>query len=402
MDRPSIDGRRRKKTERTGRTSSSSATLPSLRTSQAPSKLRPASPPSTNPWACPKRISVASQDFPPLPGTTSPALQAESAATRSSRTSSASSCPLTGDVSQVEPTACSVSSCSDSSRHIFVAAAPRATESLWKRPFGADVVVHTDTMTFEVHRNIVEPESGWFRDNLPPPNPDGSPVKVYLACATEAAAFCLRFIYTGRVEICDIDSAHPWNSIHLPRCVLGYCAAAFLRVSKMAAHLLRIVEKTSTDLATLVTTDYFHRNMNNSELMDFSWHFQNALDILYNERCHKLMMPMRLAMAGLLDATLFWLARQPGFIHLLQTTWQRFPQTILLDQAEYRRLVKQRNGTPKSPVPNEAALEKLFGNRNSGEATVDAGFVDDSPSRTVLSSRGRAQTWCRRPRGSSL
>lgn len=43
-------------------------------------------------------------------------------------------------------------------------------DSLWKHPFGADVVVHTDTMSFRVHRNIVEPESGWFRDNLPPPN----------------------------------------------------------------------------------------------------------------------------------------------------------------------------------------------------------------------------------------
>ncbi|KAH7163281.1 hypothetical protein B0J13DRAFT_601818 [Dactylonectria estremocensis] len=400
MDRPSIDGRRRKKTEQKGKTASSSAT--SSRTSQAPAKLRPASPPSTNPWACPQRTSVASQDFPPLPSATSSEPKAQRADTTSSRASSTSSCPPTGDVSQVVPTACSISTCSDSSRHILEAAASRATESLWKRPFGADVVVHTDTMTFEVHRNIVEPESGWFRDNLPPPNPDGSPVKVYLACATEAAAFCLRFIYTGRVEICDIDSAHPWNSIHLPRCVLGYCAAAFLRVSKMAAHLLRIVEKTSAELATLVTTDYLHRNLNDSELMDFSWHFQNALDILYNERCHHLMMPMRLAMAGLLDATLFWLVRQPGFIHLLQTTWQRFPQTILLDQAEYRRLVKQRNGTTKSPVPNEAALEKLFGNGKSREVIVDAEVVDSSPSRTALSSRGRAQTWCRRPRGSSL
>ncbi|KAH6997801.1 hypothetical protein BKA56DRAFT_664466 [Ilyonectria sp. MPI-CAGE-AT-0026] len=260
-------------------------------------------------------------------------------------------------------------------------------------------------MSFRVHRNIVEPESGWFRDNLPPPNLDGSPVKVRLGCTAEAAAHCLRFMYTGRIDICDIDPSCPWSIIHLPRCVLGYCAAVFLRVSRMAAHLLRIVEKTSVELGTLVTTRYLHQNLDDYEWVEFSWHYQNALDILYAQGSQTLMMPMRLAMVSVLDTTLFWLVRHPAFINLLQTTWQHFPNTLLLDQAEYRRLLKENNPTTKSPVPTEAALEKLFA-KEEIESTIKnecaiPGTADLSAGRAVLASRGRAQSWYRR-RGSSL
>ncbi|KAF7542504.1 hypothetical protein G7Z17_g11507 [Cylindrodendrum hubeiense] len=203
-------------------------------------------------------------------------------------------------------------------------------------------------MTFRVHRNIVEPESGWFRENLPPPNSDGSPVKVHLDCATEAAAYCLRFIYTGM----------------------------FLRVSRMAAHLLRIVERTSAELGTLVTTHYLHQTLDDSEWAEFFWHYQNALGILHHEGPHALMMPMRLAMAGVLDATLFWLVRQPAFINLLQTTRQLFPHTLLLDQAEYRRLLKEHNSTTNSPVPTEAGLKKLFEKAAIGDTIDDAATLE--------------------------
>ncbi|KPM45486.1 hypothetical protein AK830_g1038 [Neonectria ditissima] len=398
MNRASIDGRPWKK-----------PIVPSTaasRKAEASKKLRPASPPTTSPWARRQATTVACDEFPPLPNASRSAVVAQDEASSSSPSSSASSFPQTGDVSQVALTTRSVSTCSDASRHILEAAAPRATEKLWERPFGADVVVHTGTMTFRVHRNIVEPESGWFRDNLPPPNPDGSPVKVHLNCAAEAAAHCLRFMYTGRTEICEPDLNHPWNVFHLPRCVLGYCAAVFLRVSRMAAHLLQIVEKTSTELGTMVTTHYLHKTLDDSEWMEFSWNYQNALDILYHQGPHTLMMPMRLAMAGIFDATLFWLAQQPVFMHLLRTTWQRCLYTLLLDQAEYRRLLRELNPSTNSPIPDEAELKKLFANdemENIAEDEAGNSGTEDMPMcRDVVASRGRAKSRNRRPRGSSL
>lgn len=35
---------------------------------------------------------------------------------------------------------------------------------------GADIAVYAGDMIFSVHRNIVVAHSGWFKDNLPPPN----------------------------------------------------------------------------------------------------------------------------------------------------------------------------------------------------------------------------------------
>jgi hypothetical protein len=97
---------------------------------------------------------------------------------------------LGNDIVQPAPSIRSISPVSNTSsttRQLFEAAAPRATEksatlqvlsktrkltfhSLWRTPFGADVLVRTGNILIKVHRNIVVPQSGWFRDNLPPPN----------------------------------------------------------------------------------------------------------------------------------------------------------------------------------------------------------------------------------------
>lgn len=42
-------------------------------------------------------------------------------------------------------------------------------DGLWKNPVGADIHVRTSTKSFFVHRDIVTGQSGWFRDNVPPP-----------------------------------------------------------------------------------------------------------------------------------------------------------------------------------------------------------------------------------------
>ncbi|KAM0437707.1 hypothetical protein ACHAPT_002072 [Fusarium lateritium] len=128
----------------------------------------------------------------------------------------------------------------------------------------------------------------------------------------------------------------------------------------MASYLLQIVEDTSSQLGRLVDTEYLYRTLECSEWTQFSWYYQGALEILVHERSKKLMMPMRLALAGVLDAILFWLMRQPLFLSVLQTTWQGILQTSVLDIAEYRQLMRDANPYSNSPLPNEAALGKLF------------------------------------------
>lgn len=150
MLRASIDGRPKKR-------SSVPAPAPPWN-NEASKELRPASPPRINPWVCKSSTTVDSPDFPALPSANGkPADPAEppaafpasaavpASATRSSRTSSASSFPrpregqggvhvdadagagADASVSQ-PPSTRSASTCSDSSsRHIFEAAVERAT-----------------------------------------------------------------------------------------------------------------------------------------------------------------------------------------------------------------------------------------------------------------------------------
>ncbi|KAH6898807.1 hypothetical protein B0T10DRAFT_543726 [Thelonectria olida] len=398
MHRCSIDGRPKKRPP--------ASTPVSARKNETSKKLRPASPPRVSPWACKSSTSFASPDFPALPraGDKPPCPVLEPpvsvSATRSSRASSGSSYPQSGngdagvridadaeaDASQLPLTTRSVSTCSDSSsRHLFEAAAKEATANLWTRPFGADVVVQSNTMTFRIHRNIVEPESGWFQDNLQPPNRDGSPVHVYMDCSGEAAAHCLRFAYTGNVtaelEVFEFDETSPWDVSHLARCVLAYAAAVYLRMGKLAARLLQNVEKTCKELGKLVVTwSYLGRPMDYHEWMRFSFHYHNALDILYYYGTQDLMVPMRLAMASVFDATLFWLVGQPVFN---PSSWANVYPTLMLDLAEYRRLLRDSNPSMNSPVAPDAVLNKLF-KSSKGDERVGMDLTDKSFSRTAL------------------
>ncbi|KAF5552960.1 hypothetical protein FNAPI_6878 [Fusarium napiforme] len=360
MEHASIDGRRRNKT-------SVPILYPSRKseTDAAPS-LRPASPPKRNPWAPAKkpRANPTAGMFPPLPKPQAPWSPVKTPTASMSRASSLSpgkKRSIDDTVSgALGPGSTSPSSItSSSSRHIFEAAAPRATSNLWNCPFGADVVVRSGNLSFRVHRNIVVPQSGWFRDNLPPPNVDGTPVVVTVGFAPETVAHCLRFIYTDKVEICDIDTQNPWHAAHIPCCVLAYTTAVHLRMAKMTRHLLHVVENTSSELGALIHRDHISQKLDCSKWVQFSWHYQRALDIIVRGQPQKLMVPMRLAMASILDAVLFWVVRHPLFASDLKTPWQRILENSMHDIAEYKQLCRSTH-LFNSPLPDELALLELF------------------------------------------
>ncbi|RGP60123.1 hypothetical protein FLONG3_10990 [Fusarium longipes] len=341
MDKSSIDGRRKK-----------NAAVPMVKLlhkseTEAPPTLRPASPPKSNPWSSTKKLPATSLTgmFPPLPKPQSRWSPDKISTAEASRGSPIllNESRLGDDIAQPalsNRSSSPVSNSSSTTRQLFEAAAPRATENLWKSPFGADVLVRTGNILIKVHRNIVVPQSGWFRDNLPPPSLDGTPVVVDLSFAPEAVAHCLRFIYTGRIEI-------------------SYIAATYLRMARMAKHLLRVVENTAMEITTVIRRYYLHRDMDCSSWVQFSWHYQTALEVIVREQPQNLMLPMRLAMASILDAMLFWLVRQPLFVSELKSSWWKILQMSMPDIAEYKRLCRN----PiiyNSPLPSEMALREMF------------------------------------------
>ncbi|CAJ0546132.1 Ff.00g096050.m01.CDS01 [Fusarium sp. VM40] len=357
MEHVSIDGRRRNKYQ-----TAAAARKPEPESSP---NLRPASPPRLNPWASAKKPAAIpiSDIFPPLPkphGLRSPATTPTSGVSRtSSRPPNTSRSeddtePATTTLGSASPS----SNASSSSRRIFEAAAPRAVEKLWRYPFGADLVILSGDTVFRVHRNLVIPQSGWFRDNLPPPNLDGTPVEVRVGLDYQSLGHCLRYIYLGRIELCEYDPKRAWKSQQIPCCVLAYNAAVFLRMARLASYIIRNVENASVELGNLIQGEYLHRSLDCSQWVQFSWHYQRALDIVLRQQPRKLMMPMRLAMASILDAVIFWVVRQSLYTTELGSSWHGIIQSSMRDIAEYKQL--QRSAQRNSVLPSEAVLRGLF------------------------------------------
>jgi hypothetical protein len=134
MDKSSIDGRRKNK----------NAVAPQVRLlrksdTETPTSLRPASPPKSNPWSSTKKPPAASLAgmFPPLPkpqSLWSPEKMTNAGASREPSTLSNES-RLGDDMAQPTLSTRSFSPVSNSSsttRQLFEAAAPRATEKLVK------------------------------------------------------------------------------------------------------------------------------------------------------------------------------------------------------------------------------------------------------------------------------
>ncbi|KAM0337290.1 hypothetical protein ACHAPQ_003227 [Fusarium lateritium] len=129
-------------------------------------------------------------------------------------------------------------------------------------------------------------------------------------------------------------------------------------MARLASYILRNVETASVGLGNLIQGEYLHRSLNCSQWVQFSWHYQRALDIVLRQKPRKLMMPMRLAMASILDAVIFWVVRQSLYSTELGHSWQVIIQSSMRDIAEYKQL--QRSILRNRLFPSEAVLRELF------------------------------------------
>ncbi|KFA73454.1 hypothetical protein S40288_08471 [Stachybotrys chartarum IBT 40288] len=336
-------------------------------------KLRPASPPKVNPWyrakaAVPPTTAAPRTDNSPVVSPTPTYSSVVSGDIVMEVQTPSPKRPVEGEqetITEEAPRSTPESAASSkASKKTLEDAAPRATEKLWSFPFGADVVVYAESTTFRVHRNIITPSSLWFRDNLPPQDTNGSPAKVYLPYAAAAVACCLKYMYTKRettgIEICDPNESQALDIIHLPRCVLNYSAAICLGVDSMSCKLIETVEKTSASLWDALIVQSINPGMQSEEVASFMAHLHNALELVYSERDQRLMMPMRMAVAAVVDSALLLIIQQPRSSSLVNTTmWERHSRAICADQAEYRRLIRNPVQARGWIVPKEDVLRAL-------------------------------------------
>ncbi|KAH0491431.1 hypothetical protein TgHK011_002864 [Trichoderma gracile] len=346
---------------------------------EAGPSMRPASPPRQNPWhrssATPTvpsakqppkslRKPLAEEEFPELKTGDSAAddpLPGEEAQREQIPSCNVSKSSCSTNETHSDETTSAVSRLSTPTRLILEEAADQAAKILWRHPFGSNVYLYVESSVFQLHRDILMRHSGWFRDKLPPPNQDGSPVEIHLPHAVGAVQPCLFFMYTKNLDICERSICQPLNFIHIPRCVLAYCAAVNFQIPTMASRILGILEETAKDLAAYLNSYFIYREMDFKTSKSMATYFVASLDILYSEPLFELMKPIRQALAGILDALLPSLLRQPYFPEMLcMPGWKRWSAAIAADQVEYRAALGHGPSATESVLPTEAELKALF------------------------------------------
>ncbi|KFG86986.1 hypothetical protein MANI_030360 [Metarhizium anisopliae] len=293
--------------------------------------LRPASPPKTNPWV--KRPSAASL-APEWPVCTPDFSQENEVPAQEKATSRSVKFICSADTKDSDAVS--------PSKKLLQAAAPRACARLWLRPFGADVFVWAGREVFEVHRSIVESQSAWLRQNLPPANKKGSPSDVRLPFCPQVVGYALRFMYTENLEILEYDRENFCDLICIPRSALLYVGAVDLGVEAMKDHIEKVLGQMSQDLACYLTKTSVNKKMEHEEVAAAVFHLRNALEVAYSHESQAETLCLRRGLASLLDILFPVLIPHPEFVNLLSDkVWKDHSEAISHDLV-YARRAKER------------------------------------------------------------
>ncbi|KAG6020626.1 hypothetical protein E4U19_001871 [Claviceps sp. Clav32 group G5] len=341
MGRPSSDARSRDKPSRSfshDKNDKSFARGPRTSISQ---HLKPASPPKTNPWTTRRSSTAISPDW--------PSITPDFASISNPRIRDDAGPPKKEEATKQDPD----NSCSAGDQGLHATptpekaqkqSAPRAGQSLWLRPFGADVFVRVGSRIFEVHRSIIEPQSTFFQQNLPPRECSNvhDPIDMQLESHPEAVANTLRFMYTKTLDLCEYDRQNPRDLIHVPRSVLLYMAAMDLGVEAMKTEILQVLRRTAGDLALYYQAKLLARTMDQQEVMDGTLHLHNALEAAYASEHREDVLPLRLALCQLLDTMIPFLIQYPANIALFSSSvWKTYAAEISVDLLAARNLKTQ-------------------------------------------------------------
>lgn len=128
----------------------------------------------------------------------------------------------------------------------------------------------------------------------------------------------------------------------------------------MSCKLIEIVEKTSASLWDALIVQSTNTGMQSEAVASFMAHLHNALELVYSEHDQRLMMPMRMAVAAVVDSALLLIIQQPRASSLMNTTmWEQHSRAICADQAGYRRLIRNPVQARGWLVPKEDVLRAL-------------------------------------------
>lgn len=139
------------------------------------------------------------------------------------------------------------------------------------------------------------------------------------------------------LEICQYDRQNLRSIIHVPCSALLYVGAIDLQVEAMKHHLVRVLQHTAKDLARYLKTNFMNQAMDDTEVVTTVFHLKNALEVAYSHPSQAETLPLRLAVANILDTLFPFLIRHPVFLDLLSADfWKRYSVAISTDLMDVR------------------------------------------------------------------
>lgn len=127
-------------------------------------------------------------------------------------------------------------------------------------------------------------------------------------------------------------------------------------------HILQIIEATTSDLSSALSIYFLNPGREHNWWVEFGEaHLSGALEIVYGQPAQELMKPLRLAIAGVVDATLFWLLAQQPFREALESeSWRIWLPKVLADVVEYRHIKDSLSPRRMTVVPEDVYLDSLM------------------------------------------
>jgi len=124
----------------------------------------------------------------------------------------------------------------------------------------------------------------------------------------------------------------------VPMCALFFIQAQGLRSPSMAGHVIRVLEEMATQWGDIFESTLNYCLWTDHQANTFGIHLQNTLYTTYNYADSAALAPLRIAVAGFLDAVFPVVARQDSAIGLFSSReWNLYAGRITTDMYRSRQ-----------------------------------------------------------------
>ena len=103
------------------------------------------------------------------------------------------------------------------------------------------------------------------------------------------------------LEPCEYDRHEPRDLIHVARCALLYIGAMDLQVDEMKTHIVQVLQQTTKDVASFMRRSSPSQALDHAEIEAATFHLEIALEVAYSHKSREATLPLRHALAILLD-----------------------------------------------------------------------------------------------------